>query len=59
MQLSDQGYMGLGIYIGYKPAYRKREMERHGVDYDAVVIELTKAGIIKSGRINLDRGWFC
>jgi hypothetical protein len=55
--LTNQGYMGLGIYLGYKASYRRPEMERHGVNYDEVVAELTKLNIIKSGKINKDLGY--
>ena len=60
MTLTDQGYMGLGIYMGFKSAYRRDEMRTYGVNYDEVVAELTKYGIIKSGRIvkaNAQKAW--
>ncbi len=49
--LTNKGYMGLGIYLGRKAAYRRDEMRCHGIDYDETVAELTKVGLIKNGRI--------
>lgn len=49
--LTNQAWMGLGIYVGRKPSYRRAEMESYGVDYSSVVSELTKVGIIVKGKI--------
>jgi hypothetical protein len=43
--------MALGIYIGFKPAYRRPEMTRHGVDYDAAMDEFHKVGLAKNNRL--------
>lgn len=51
--LTNHGWMGLGIYIGFKAAYRRSEMNYVGVDYDKVVEELTKVGLMKGGRLNI------
>lgn len=50
-QLTNQGYMGLGIYLGFKANCRRDEMQRFGVNYDQVVAELTRVGLIKNGRL--------
>lgn len=49
--LTNHALMALGIYIGFKPAYRRREMERHGVDYDKAMAEFNRVGLAKNNRI--------
>lgn len=50
--LTNHALMALGIYIGFKPAYRRREMERFGVDYDAAMVEFNRVGLAKNNRID-------
>lgn len=52
VKLTDAGYLGLGIYLGFKSSHRRSEMERYELDYEDVVSELTKNGLIKDGKIN-------
>ncbi len=49
--LTNKGYMGLGIYLGFKSTYRRAEMTSFGIDYDETFDELVKVGLIKNGRI--------
>lgn len=53
INLSNHGWMGLGIYIGFKSSFRKDQMEYIGVDYDKFAKEVTKIGLMKSGRIDI------
>ena len=56
--LTKKTYVGLGIYLGFKPSHRRSEMALHGVDYDEVVAELTKVGLIRNGRLFNSEGRF-
>lgn len=49
--LTNKTYVGLGIYLGFKPSQRRNVMASHGVNYDEVVAELTKVGLIRNGRL--------
>lgn len=53
MKLSNNAWMGLGIYIGFKSPYRTEEMKRIGVNIEDFKMEVTNAGIMKGGRINV------
>ena len=50
--LTNHALMALGIYIGFKPAYRRPEMERYGVDYDKAMAEFHRVGLAKNNRID-------
>jgi len=52
-ELTDHAWMALGIYIGYKSAFRRREMESFGVDYDKAIGELQTKGLIKGKKPDL------
>ena len=52
--LTNHGYMALGIYTGFKAAFRRGEMARHGVDYDTAMKEFNKVGLAKNNRVNRD-----
>jgi hypothetical protein len=54
--LTNHGYMGLGLYVGFKSTHRRSEMESFGVNYDQVVEELTRVGLIRNGRMDLAEG---
>ena len=51
--LTNQGYMGLGIIIGFKSGYRKSEAASFGIDINDVMKELEKVNIAKNGRVNM------
>ena len=53
--LSNKGYVGLGIYLGFKSSYRQSEMAYHNINYNEVVDELTKVGLIKNGKIQTEQ----
>lgn len=50
-QLTNQGYMGLGICLGFKASHHRSEMQRFGVNYDQVIAELTRVSLVKNGRL--------
>jgi len=56
IKLSDKAWLGLGIYIAYKSKFRRREFERYNLNYDDVVSELTKVGLIRKGKLNQAEG---
>ena len=55
--LTNQSYLGLGIYLGFKAKFRRPEMESHGINYDEVVAELAKTGVMKNGKITRETGY--
>ena len=55
--LTNQGYLGLGIYLGFKPMYRADEMARYNISYDEVVAELKKVGLLKNRKLSREEGY--
>lgn len=52
LKLTDQEYLGLGIYLGYKSSYRRGEFSRYDLDYDAFVKRMSELNLIRNGRID-------
>lgn len=51
LNLTDNEWLGFSIYLGFRPAYRKSEMARNGVDYNQTVAALARVGVIRNGRM--------
>lgn len=51
--LTNHGLMALGLYIGHKAAYRRKEMEAFGVDYEQAVAEFHRVGLMKNRKMNM------
>lgn len=51
--LSNHGLMALGIYIGFKAAFRRKEMESFGVDYEKACDEFRKVGLMKGRKMDM------
>ncbi len=51
LNLSNKEWLGFSIYLGFKASYRKSEMARYDVDYNQTVAALTRAGVIRNGKM--------
>jgi hypothetical protein len=51
--LSNHGLMALGIYIGHKAAFRRKEMESFGLDYEKALQEFHQVGLMKSRKMDM------
>lgn len=57
LELTNKEWVGFGIYLGMKSSHRREEMARLNIDYDNVVAALTKAGVIRSGKMDKNEGY--
>ena len=51
--LSPDEWVALNIYVGLKPAHRRDEFEREGLNWDEMMEALTKKGFIAKGRLQI------